>query len=307
MPTGRSIRVSADCECRLSGIEGENISRKPNLRVVFVLALVISLVTGPSFAEESGDVHPALTDVFSVDLGAYFPDRELRLRVDGSTDRPGDLIDFQTDFNDTRSDDIIALNVGWRFGEKWQFRGQYFHSEGRRDAVLVRDIQWGDSFFGAGSSVSAGQEFSLTRFFFARDFATGKHHEFGLGVGIHWLDLGAFISGNIIDENGEPGAVQTESVGGSAPLPNIGARYLASISPNWAFSARLDWLSASVGDYDGRLINASLGINYRLFRNAGAGISYNFFSLDVDVRKSDWRGRWDNVYRGPYAYFSFYW
>ena len=98
-----------------------------------------------------------------------------------------------------------------------------------------------------------------------------------------------------------------EAVSASAPLPNIGAWYTYSISPRWALKGRLDWLSASVGDYDGRLVNASLGVNYQVFEHAGLGLSYNLFDLEVGVSKSGWRGRWETNYEGPYVYLSFFW
>jgi len=261
----------------------------------------------PLFAEEQGGVHPYLTDTFSVDLGVYFPERQMRIRVDSPTGGPGDMISFQGDLQDTRSDEVFSLNFGWQFGEKWQLGAQYFKSKGSRKAVLEKDIEWKDLVIGEGSSISAGQEFTLTRVFFARDFATKDRHKFGVGAGFHWLELGASISGNINDGSGGAGAFRTESVSASAPLPNFGAWYVYSISPDWALRTRLDWLSASVGDYDGRLINASLGVDYRVFRNAGVGLSYNVFDLDVGVKKSGWHGRWDSTYQGLYAYLSLSW
>jgi len=215
----------------------------------------------------------------------------MRIRVDSPTGGPGDMISFQGDLQDTRSDEVFSLNFGWQFGEKWQLGAQYFKSKGSRKAVLEKDIEWKDLVIGEGSSISAGQEFTLTRVFFARDFATKDRHKFGVGAGFHWLELGASISGNINDGSGGAGAFRTESVSASVPLPNFGAWYVYSISPDWALRTRLDWLSASVGDYDGRLINASLGVDYRVFRNAGVGLSC----------------RWDSTYQGLYAYLSLSW
>ena len=272
------------------------------LSVFFLVATAKPLV-----AEEPSGVHPHLTDTFSVDLGMYFPDRRLSVSVESSTGGLGDMIDFQSDLQNARSDEVFSLNVGWRFGEKWQFVGQHFKSKGLRGAVLEEDVEWGDVVFGDGSSVSAGQDFTLTRAFFGRNFAANDNHEFGVGAGLHWLELGAYISGNIIDGSGDVGAFRTESVSASAPLPNLGAWYAYSISTKWLLKARLDWLSASIGDYSGRLINASLGVNYQIFRNAGVGLSYNLFDLDVGVKKSDWNGQWDTTYQGLYAHVSLSW
>ena len=257
-------------------------------------------------AEEQADVHPYLTQKYFLDTGVYFPDRTMRITVDGPAAGPSDIIDVHSEFGLDRSDETFSLNFGWRFGEKWQLGAQYFESSGAKQAVLNEDTDWGDFTFGQGSSVVAGTEFRLIRLFFARRFESREHHEFGLGVGIHWLELGAFIEGDVILSGGG-NAFRRESASVSAPLPNIGAWYTYSISPKWALKARVDWLNADVGDYDGSLINSALGINYQMFDHAGVGLSYNFFDLDVGINSSGWRGNAQTIYEGLYVYVSFYW
>ncbi len=118
------------------------------------------------------------------------------------------------------------------------------------------------------------------------------------------FDIGAFIEGTILI-NGTPLSAR-RSVSEEAPLPNIGAWYRYSISPRWAIQARLDLLSADVGDYDGSLVNFSLGLNFRAFEHVGVGLNYNYFELDVGIDKSDWRGDIEIVYKGVYGYVSAY-
>jgi hypothetical protein len=98
-----------------------------------------------------------------------------------------------------------------------------------------------------------------------------------------------------------------ESVTTQGPVPNIGVWYKYSISENWALRGRLDWLSASIGKYDGQLTNASFGVNYQVARNFGIGLNYHNFKLDVTVDESDWRGRVITSYDGLYVYLSFFW
>ena len=145
-----------------------------------------------------------------------------------------------------------------------------------------------------------------SRFFRAQVRVKKDHHEFGVGGGLHWIGLGACIEGNAIIAGGG-NAFRTESVSVTAPLPNIGAWYTYSISPDWALKARLDWLRFNIGEYDGGLINASFGINYRVFKYAGIGLSYNIFDLDVGINTQSWRGAAEIKYEGLYAFLSFYW
>ncbi len=257
-------------------------------------------------AAEGGDLHPFLTDKYFLDLGMYFPSRELKLSVDGSTATVTSETDFVSEFELGKSDELFALDFGWRFGEKWQFNGQYFSSDGNREKVLEDDVVWGDVTFGAGSGVRSGNEFSMIRTFFARKFSSAADHEFGLGVGIHWLEFSAFIEGDGTI-NGVPVGFSRESVTAHAPLPNIGGWYTHSFSPKWAFTARLDWFAADIGDYDGSLVNAAAGINFAAFEHVGFGLNYNIFELNMGVDKNGWSGNIESTYSGLFAHVTGYW
>lgn len=257
-------------------------------------------------AQEAGGNHPYLSDRFSLDIGVFFPQREIELSLDGPIPTGTGDINFEEQFGLSKNDDLFALNFGWRFGKKWELGAQYFESDGQRQAVLDEDVEWGDYVFGAGTGVAAGIDFTLIRTFFGRNFDSADHHDFGVGIGIHYLEIGAFIAGNAI-VNGEQAGFRREAAKAAAPLPNIGAWYVRALSDRWAFRARIDWLSADVGDYDGTLINASAGFNYQLFEHVGLGLSYSLFQLDVGVDDDDWRGEVKTKYEGLFAHASFYW
>jgi len=277
-----------------------------NTRILMAAGLLLAANSHSAIADDEAGFHPYLTDKYFVDLGVFFPERKVELSVDGPISSAQGDIDFETEFGLKKSEDLFALNFGWRFGEKWQFGLQYFESSGQRQKALDEDVEWGEFVFGAGTGVRAGLDFSLIRTVLARRFASADHHDFGIGIGFHWLEIGAFIEGNAI-LNGVQAGFRRESVTANAPLPNIGAWYLRSLSENWAFSARFDWLSADVGDYDGTLINASAGINYRIFEHVGLGLSYNLFQLDIGVDKNGWRGDVRTSYEGVFVHATAYW
>ena len=90
-------------------------------------------------------------------------------------------------------------------------------------------------------------------------------------------------------------------------MPNVGVWYRYSLSPKWALRTRFDYLSVDIGDYNGSLVNGSLGFNYRLFENFGVGLSYNIFELDLGITRTDWRGEVKSRYEGLYVSASAYW
>lgn len=270
------------------------------------LIAVILLAGGQCLAQEPETNHPYLTDEFVIDFGMYFPSREIGIKVKGSVPGETRSIDFDEDFGVKKQDDLFAMNLMWRFGEKWHLGAQYFETDGQRENTLDEDVEWGDLVFGAGSGVTVGMDFSVIRTIVGRKFESEDHHEFGIAFGIHWLEIGANIQGDAII-NGMPAGFRRESVSASAPLPNVGIWYTRSLSEKWALRTRLDWLSADIDEYDGRLLNASVGLNYRLFENFGLGVSYNVFELDLGVDKSNWRGEATMSFDGAFVYVSAFW
>lgn len=272
------------------------------------VALIVCALyfAGPqlSAAAEPEDWHPYLEHKFSLDLGIFYPDRELDLRVNGSLVGDNVEIDFDKRRQIKTADVIFSTQFSWRIGEKWALIGQFFDSTDYASVVLEEDIEWENVVFGAGSNAAVGSKFTLTRMFFGRHLEMGRSHDIGIGGGIHWLSIGAFIEGEIII-NGAPAAAR-RSVSAEAPLPNIGAWYRYSVSPRWALRARVDLLSADVGMYDGLLLNVAVGVNYRALEHFGIGLNYNYLKLDIGIDKSDWRGNFQTVYDGVYVYASFY-
>ncbi len=274
--------------------------------LLYLLTVLSSMLAAPAQAQESSNVHPYLTNKYAVDMGAFLSDRTLKIRVNGTAPGDNSEVDFENSLRSKSHDETFALYLGWRFGEKWSLFGQYFDSSVSTGAALKEDVEWKDIVFAAGSSVVGGQDFRLLRVFFGRSFETSDRHDFGVGAGFHWLEIDAFIEGNVILGGGGV-SFRREAVNASGPLPNIGVWYQYSLSPRWALRSRLDWLEASVGDYEGKIINAAFGLNYQTSDHFGIGLDYSLVELDVDVIKSDWRGGAIITYDGPYAYLSFYW
>jgi opacity protein-like surface antigen len=257
------------------------------------------LVAIPAAAQD--EVHPFITDKFAVQMGIFMPTKELKLSVDGTVPGINEAFDWEASTGASDDDEIFMLEGKWRFGQKWSFRAQYYESNRTSKAVLEEDINWRNNIIAAGSSVTAGTEFSLVRAFFGRSFDNRANVDTGIGIGLHWLEIGAFIEPDI-NTLGDLSAAKV-----SGPLPNIGGWYYYSPSPKWFLGGRVDWLEASIDEYDGGMTNVSAGVNYQLFQNVGIGVSYQLFRLNVDVDEDKWNGRVQLNYEGPFIYLSGNW
>ena len=254
------------------------------------------------------EYHPALSDNFSVYLGAMKSSNSFNLSasaIDAGFDRD---IDFDDNLGVSNSSTFFNGQLRWKFGSerKWSVWGQYFSNNATGNATLEEDVEWEDDVFEAGTFVEAGVKLAVARVFVGRSFVKNQQHDFGVGIGIHNLDLSAYIEGEV-RINGETSDVQKLEVSASAPLPNIGAWYDFSPARKWLLHGRVDWISANIGDYSGGLWNVSAGVSYQLARHVGVDLSYQYFNLNVDVDKSDWLGSADMTYSGPVAAVTFAW
>jgi hypothetical protein len=234
-------------------------------------------------------------------MGVFMPSKNLKLSVDGSVAAINQEFDWEaaTGFED--DDEVFMLEGKWRFGEKWSFRAQYYEADKSSKAVLEEDVYWRNNIIAAGSSVTAGTEFSLVRAFFGRSFDKNAKVDTGIGIGLHWLEIGAFINPDI-NTIGDVSAAKV-----SGPLPNVGGWYYYSPSPKWFIGGRLDWLDAKIDEYDGGITNLSAGVNYQLFQNVGIGVKYQLFRLNVNVDEDRWNGSVKLDYKGPFIYLSGNW
>ena len=266
------------------------------LNQTFILALFAALFSNPAAAQTADDYHPFLSDKFNLEAGVFFPQIGFTARVDDS--HPDEEIDFDEALNLADNTSAASINFRWRFGKKWSFWGQAWATDNTGKVVLEKDVEWEDTVFKKGSFVKSGVGLDVVRTFFGREFNLGPQHELGVGLGLHWMSLDTFIEGEIFIDDSTT-EFQKVSASASFPMPNLGAWYMYSWSPKWMAQARVDWLSASIGDYSGSLWDAQAGINYQAFKNIGFGLYYKGFLLDVDIDKSDWHGRADLKQNGP--------
>jgi hypothetical protein len=267
----------------------------PFLLTPFLCLLLVTPTL--AWAQEADTVHPFLNDRFLLAVGAFARAQNFDIRADGS------LPEAQIDFDETLGvddDDISgSLNFRWKYGSKWSLWGQAWKVKAGGGGVLTEDVKFEDLVFQEGTTVTAEVKNTVIRAFFGRIISAGPHHEFGLGLGFHWLELGAYIEGEALID-GTPSGFQRGRVDASSPLPNLGAWYYFSPSSRWLFEARLDWLEASIGDYSGGIWNSSAGVQFQASRHLGIALNYQYFSLNVDVDNDNWRGGAKLRYSGPF-------
>jgi len=279
-----------------------------NYRSAIVLSLLFLTATPGAVLAQDYDYHPAISDNFTAAIGYMRSSNAFKFEADDLAG-VGDEIDFDDALKVSDHSNLLNAQLRWKFGStrKWSIAAQYFSNDAKGDAVLEEDVEWDDVIFREGTNVGAGVELAVTRLFLGRSIVLNEQHDFGFGAGLHNLDLSAYIEGEVL-VNDETTEFQRVEVGDNQPLPNIGGWYNYSPAKNWLIHARVDWISANIGDYDGALWNTNAGVGYQVWRNVGIDLSWQYFHLNLDVEdEGDWVGGAKMTYSGPVFSLTFAW
>ncbi|MFC1690238.1 hypothetical protein ACFL0N_02100 [Pseudomonadota bacterium] len=261
-------------------------------------ALFLSSVTSSVQAQDY-DYHPYLSDKLYVSLGWMRSSNSFTLESDLGDDI-GDEIDFDDSLGVSDHSTFFNGQLRWAFDSerKWLLSGQYFSNNAKGSAELLEDVEWDGVTWKKGTFVDSGAKLSVSRLFLGYSFFKNERNDFGFGIGIHNLKIKAFIEGEVIIDD-ETSEFQEGDVSESQILPNIGGWYAFSPARDWLLHARVDWIGASIGDYDGHMWNMNIGVNWQAFRHVGFDLSWQYFNLDVSVDSDDWTGGADMTYSGP--------
>jgi hypothetical protein len=262
------------------------------------IALTLSATSNAVMAQDF-DYHPYLSDNFTVSLGAMRSNNSFKMRSDLGDDI-GDEIDFVDSLDVSDHSTLFNGQLKWKVGSsrKWSVAAQYFSNNAKGSTVLTEDEEWDGLTWREGSFVNSGVKMTISRLFVGRSLFRNERNDFGIGAGIHNLKIKAFIEGEVLIDD-ETTEFQEGDVAESQILPNIGAWYGFSPARKWLLHARVDWIGASIGDYDGHMWNTNIGVNYQAFDHVGFDLSWQYFNLNVKVDSDDWTGGADMSYSGP--------
>ncbi len=270
-------------------------------RLTFCLVSAMLLTGSEVAVAQDYEYHPYLSDNYTVNLGWMRSNNSFKAEAESlETGDDGTYVDFTESLGVDDHSTLWNANFRAKFGRerKWSVWAQYFSNNAKGEAVLTEDVEWEDDIFREGTLVGAGVKMEIWRLFFGRSFIKNARHDFGIGAGVHNLDVSLFIEGNIA-VNDEDFEYARDEVSGSQILPNIGAWYAFSPARRWLLQARVDWISADIGDYDGTLWNTTVGVSFQAWRHVGFDAYWQYFNLNGGAEKDDWQGRVDMTYSGP--------
>jgi hypothetical protein len=266
---------------------------KPAAFVVSGLAVAACLAAVPAHAQ-------ALTDTYWVEVGAYWADFHSSARVEPSHPLvPGTTINFESDLDLDDSDALPSITAGMRLGGKWSIEAEYYSLGREGSRSIDRTIRFDDTVFNVNAGVSARFDSDVYRFTVGYAFFRNQNVEVGGAIGVHGTDFDIELAGEA-SVSGTPavgGVVRRKKV--FVPLPTVGVFGTVNIMPRWVFNARVDYLSLSIDQYDGRLLNAQGAVSYRAMNNLDIGAMWRKVDYRLGIQRDRWQGQVRYRFSGP--------
>jgi len=267
-----------------------------------LFALLFGSVLSCAVNAAGSSLNPILDDKFSFRLGATW------LKADGtfSSTKDGDTTDKistgELGIDDTETN--LYFGARWRFTERWRLTFNYFGLDTKNKLQKnFDDLDFGDI---EASGFLAVDTRLQTDFYVVQagySFLKNERAELGIGGGLHIVDFDTTlkVSAGINDVSGSK---QSDSVDITAPLPNILGYGAYAITPKLSVDGGVGWFGLEYGDYSGNLVTLMANLEYRLTKNFGVGVGYNYVDMDLTIDKSNRKDKYDLDYKGPVAYIS---
>ena len=241
----------------------------------------------------------ALDDKYWLQASGYFANVDTDIRVSpASNPTGGTQIDLEEDFGLDDNEFLPAFQAGARLGSGFSIIAEYYSLSRDSSVTLSRDITFEDVTYPATVMLDTSFDTDVYRLSVGWAFARGENYELGGSLGFHGADIAIGLEGQATA--GGPGlSLQQRREDFLAPLPTLGLFATYEPMPKLRLGARVDYLSLSIDDYDGRLLNAEASVAYRIWKNIGIGAMYRFVDYRVDVEKERYVGRFEYEYNGP--------
>ena len=252
------------------------------------LALTTTLLLSATVAADSLDHR------FSVNVGAFFTDRDTEVRLDSELLGRGTLIDFEDQLGLDKSDAVFRVDGFYRFNRRNRLDFSVFDLSRQATATIDEDVQFGDEVFSINTSVDTEFDLLIAKMAYTWAFIERPQGYLGATVGVYVADVTIGISESNF------GSIESGEI--TAPLPVVGLRGEYLLSDRWSFRASSELFFIDVDNVEGQLVDLNAGIRYQAFENVAFGLAYNTVEIDVESGDRGFTGVLDWQYSGALLY-----
>ncbi|HKQ12929.1 MAG TPA: hypothetical protein VJT80_05810 [Steroidobacteraceae bacterium] len=214
-----------------------------------------------------------------------------KLRVDESPTLPGTEINAEDDLGLDDFQLLPQVELTLLPGERHLIRLSRFAIDRSAATHLEKNISFDDQDYLVGERVDSILNLTMFGLTYGYRFIVAPRGEISASFGIQIADVEA----NAVVRS----RVVRESENGMAPLPLLGLEGRYDFSPRWSAEARVQYLTVNEEKVSGSILDARLGVTWRMNPYLLFGLGYRTFNIDVDSADEDTPGFVDLTVAGP--------
>lgn len=214
-----------------------------------------------------------------------------KLRVDASPTDPGTEINAEDDLGLDDFQLLPQVELTLLPGERHLIRLSRFAIDRSAAKHLEKNISFDNEDYLVGERVDSILDLTMFGLTYGYRFLMTPRAEISASFGIQIADVEA----NAVVRS----RVVRESENGVAPLPLLGVEGRFDFSPRWSMEARVQYLTVNEIDVNGSILDARLGVTWRMNPYLLFGLGYRTFQIDVDSSDVDTSGFVDLTVAGP--------
>ena len=123
-----------------------------------------------------------------------------------------------------------------------------------------------------------------------------EQKELGVMGGLHYSTFKTEISAEA--------TAQEVTSDAETPLPVIGMHASVALGAKTRLGAKIQIFRLEFDRYEGSLNYLSLDLRRQINDRFGVGVSYTYYTLNLDSKSEDLRGSLEVIHRGPSLFFS---
>lgn len=214
-------------------------------------------------------------DRFNLNVGGFISNSNTEARLSSDILGVGTLIDFEDDLGLEEDETVARIDGHYRFKPRHRIDFSWFDLSRDGRETLLRDIQYEDTIFTAGTAVDSELGFTVIKVVYTYSFFQKEKIDLGVSTGLYVYDFESEIVA--------PETRTKEESDGTAPFPTFGLRVTWAFKPELFFRAHLDYFDIDRSDVEGEVIDILVALEHQTWKNVGLGIGYN----DVDAEGED--------------------
>lgn len=271
------------------------------MKAIKVIAGSVLLMASSTqvFAES---MHPYLDVKHTFLFGGFRENVNAEIYAD--SDRLGGADIDLGDLGMDEKDNSWMFEYRYRLGENWQISlGAFtFKNSGTIDAK--RDFSYDGVDFKAGVVIDSELQIDTYMADILYKVYSSDRAEVLIGGGLHIIDLSTDIEARLfVDEDSITGQRGESAL--LAPLPNLRMQGFYALTPKWALSATLGWLSMAYEEYDGGFSYIHARSSYHFTDHFAASLGYQYIDLDFTRDRERGETGLDASFSGPSLVLSY--